>query len=126
MLRRAPRTPPDWRRLHALGLPEGSIRALLALMICGLVGPLHLPHIDVSAPAYLRDLLFIILGHYFASRRSAEEAPAPGPPPLFLPHGSVRLALIAGFVATAVVLQRRGALLPLGHNSASVTTLLVT
>lgn len=116
---------PDWRRLYAFGLPEGSIRALLALTVCGLIWALQLTRVDVAVPAYLRDLLFIILGHYFASRHAAEAAPAPGPPPLFLPNGSVRLALIAGFVATAVALQRRDALLPLGRTQASVTVLMV-
>lgn len=125
MTRRASHSSPDWRQFHALGLPEGSIRALLALMICGLIWALHLSRVDVPVPAYLRDLLFILLGHYFASRHAAEAAPGPGPPPLFLPRGSVRLALIAGFVATAVALQRRDALLPLGRTPASVTVLMV-
>ncbi len=30
-------SPVDWRRLHAMGLPAGSIRALLALLIFGTV-----------------------------------------------------------------------------------------
>lgn len=121
----APPPSPDWRRYHAYGMPEGSVRAALALLICGLIWALQLFHVDVAAPAYLRDLLFIILGHYFASRQSAESAPVPGPPPLFLPRGTVRLALIVGFGVTAVALDRQGALRPLGRTQASVTTMLV-
>lgn len=125
MTKRPAPAPPDWRRLHAFGLPGGSIRALLALMICGIIWALQLTRVDVPVPAYLRDLLFIILGHYFATRSAAESAPEPGPPPMFLPRGSVRLALIAGFIASAVALHRQDALLPLGRTSASVTILMV-
>ena len=76
-------------------------------------------------PDYLRDLLFIIMGHYFAARHRASEDPEPGPPPLFLPRGSVRLLLIAGSVAVAVLLFRRGQLTSLGRNPGVVTLLLV-
>src|SRR4051812_49339484 len=90
-----------WRRLHARGLPAGSIRALLALAIFATTWGLLVLKPSQEVPVFLRDLLFIIMGHYFAARRRTETAQEVGPPPLFLPHGSVRLLLIAGCVAVA-------------------------
>jgi hypothetical protein len=121
----APQRPVDWRRLHAFGLPSGSVRAVLALMVFGAIWGLLLARPDQEIPDYLRDLLFIILGHYFAVRGRADGAPEPGPPPLFLPVGTVRLVLIAGFAAVAVVLHRRGQVLPLGSHPGAVTLILV-
>src|SRR5215469_8333716 len=118
-------TPVDWRTVHALGLPSGSIRALLAILIFGTIWALLLVQPGAEVPDYLRDLLFIILGHYFAVRHRASEDPEPGPPPLFLPRGSVRFLLIAGSAAVAVLLFRRGHLIPLDRNPGVVTLLLV-
>jgi hypothetical protein len=119
-------TPPvDWRAVHAWGLPAGSIRALLAIGIFGTVWTLLLLQPGREIPDYLRDLLFIIMGHYFAARHRASEALEPGPPPLFLPRGSVRFLLIAGSIAVAVVLFRRHQLTALDQNPAVVTLLLV-
>src|SRR5262245_59920448 len=98
--------PVDWRTVHALGLPSGSIRALLAILIFGTIWAPLLTQPGAEIPAYLRDLLFIIMGHYFAARHLAPEDPEPGPPPLFLPRGSVRFLLIAGSIAVAVILFR--------------------
>src|SRR4051794_32368249 len=61
----------DWRRLHALGLPSGSIRALLALLIFATTWALLVLRPTREVPDYLRDLLFIIMGHYFAARSRA-------------------------------------------------------
>ncbi|MEJ7604617.1 MAG: hypothetical protein WKG01_42585 [Kofleriaceae bacterium] len=59
---------PDWRRIHAFGLPGGSIRGLLALAMFGAVWT-HLALVpDRRLPEYLQNLMFIILGHYFAAR----------------------------------------------------------
>lgn len=87
------------RPRHALGLPAGSIRAILALMVAGLfcvlilVSPLKEKVIPI--PPYLIYLLFMILGHFFAAHgvtisRAGVEQPAP----LYLPRGFVRLLLI--------------------------------
>jgi len=76
-------------------------------------------------PQYLNDLLFIILGHYFAVRGRTSSADEPGPPPLYLPRGSVRLLLVAGFVATAVLLHRQGRLLSKEDGPAVGTLLMV-
>ncbi|QDV38827.1 hypothetical protein [Tautonia plasticadhaerens] len=119
----------DWKGRHAFGLPPGSVRALLALLIAAtLCGTLALRP-DREVPAYLRDLMFIILGHYFAvrgrARGSPDEGEAGAPPPLYLPKGTVRLLLVLGFVAVAALLARRGRLAPIDENPGSVTLLLV-
>ena len=73
---------------YAFGLPGGSVRALLAMTIFGGIWAWMWLHPDTEIPAYVRDLMFIIMGHYFAARhRAGTEI---GPPPLYLPRGSVR------------------------------------
>ncbi len=118
-------TPVDWRRIHALGLPSGSIRALLAILVFATVWTLLLTRPSEEVPNYLGDLLFIIMGHYFAARRRVLEDHEPGPPPLFLPRGSVRLLLLAGSIAVAVLLFRRGQLTSIEQNPGVVALLLV-
>jgi hypothetical protein len=115
----------DWRRLHALGLPAGSVRALLAVLIFVTTWGLLVVRPNQEVPDYLRDLLFIIMGHYFAARRRSGPAEEPGPPPLYLPRGSVRLFLVAGSIAVAVLLFRRGRLTALDDNPGVVTLLLI-
>jgi hypothetical protein len=115
----------DWRRSHALGLPSGSIRALLAILIFATTWGFLVLKSSEEVPDYLRDLLFIIMGHYFASRRRADDAEQPGPPPLYLPRGSVRLILVMGCLAVAALLYRRGQLTALDKNPGVVTLLLV-
>ena len=121
-----PEVPIDWRKVHALGLPSGSIRALLAILIFATVWCSILVQPTREIPDYLGDLLFIIMGHYFAARRRAAEEPEPGPPPLFLPRGSVRLLLLAGSVLVAVLLFQRGQLTAVDRNPGVVTLLLVS
>jgi hypothetical protein len=96
----------------------------MALIVFGCLWAYLVLHPDREVPEYLRDLLFIILGHYFAvrSRQSAESAA--GPPPLYLPRGTVRVLLAAGFVVTTVLLYRQGRLLAVAQNPAVVTLLL--
>ncbi len=118
-------SPIDWRRVHALGLPSGSVRALLALAVFGTAWALILMRPGMEIPDYLRDLLFIIMGHYFAARHRASGAPEPGPPPLYLPRGSVRFLLIAGSIAVGVLLFRREQLSSLDRYPGVVTLLLV-
>jgi hypothetical protein len=115
----------DWRRVHALGLPAGSVRALLAILVFGTVWALLLLQPAAEVPDYLRDLLFIIMGHYFAARRRVSDSPEPGPPSLYLPRGSVRLLLVAGSVAVAAVLYQRGQLTAIDRNPGVMTLLLV-
>ena len=115
----------DWKRVHAMGMPAGSIRALLAVMIFATTWGLLLIRPGQEVPDYLSDLLFIIMGHYFASRSRADHGPAPGPPPLWLPSGTVRIVLIAGSAAVALLLYRRGTLSTPSKNPGVVTLLLV-
>ena len=98
-----------WRKLHAFGLPGGSIRALLAVMIfAGIWAALWL-HPEQRVPDYLQNLVFIIMGHYFAARGKKDSGPDPGPPPLFLPRGTIRYVLVLGFVAVtgALIYKQR-------------------
>jgi hypothetical protein len=111
----------DWRRLHALGLPAGSIRALLALLVFGTALGLLALRPGQEIPDYLRDLSFIIMGHYVASRRRAAQVVEPGPAPLYLPNGSIRLLLIAGTIAVGGLLYSRGQLTSPGTHPGVVT-----
>jgi hypothetical protein len=121
--------PVDWRRMHALGLPAGSVRALLAVLVFATVWGMLLVKPSQEVPDYLSDLMFVIMGHYFATRRrsTAVEAPGnePGPPPLYLPRGSIRLFLAAGSAAVAVLLYQRGVFFPIDRNPGVSTLLLV-
>jgi hypothetical protein len=122
-------TPNDWRRMHALGLPAGSIRALLAVLVFATVWGMLLVRPSQEVPDYLSDLMFVIMGHYFATRkRSAAievSGDEPGPPPLYLPRGSIRLFLAAGSAAVAVILYQRGVLTRIDRNPGVTTLLLI-
>ena len=114
-----------WRKVHALGLPQGSIRALLAVAVFATIWTLLAKQPDRDIPDYLRDLMFIIMGHYFAARsRSGGGEPA-GPGPLFLPRGTVRLILFGGFVAVGFILFRDGRFRDPMRNPGVVTLMLV-
>jgi hypothetical protein len=92
----APTSPPR----HALGLPAGSIRAVLTLMVVGLTCVLLLLPSRPNVPPYLIYLLFIGLGHFFAAHSSSIGRVAGQASPLYLPRGFVRLAVMAGLIAT--------------------------
>src|SRR5262245_66574110 len=76
-----------------LGLPAGSVRALLALMVMGMIWTLMLlpEEQHVKIPLYLFYLMFLILGHYFAAHGHTIRGPKTGPAsPLHLPRGTIR------------------------------------
>ncbi len=98
---------PTWSEQFAFGLPAGSIRALLAMAIIGSVGALTALHPSVPISDPFRDLSFLILGGYFAHRRSAHEPEVTGPSPLFLPKGLVRAILSVAILAVIVFMLRR-------------------
>jgi len=129
MERRETQTQIDWRSMHALGLPAGSVRALLAVLVFATVWGMLLVRPSQEVPDYLSDLMFVIMGHYFATRKRpaavAGLGEEPGPPPLFLPRGSIRLVLAAGSVAVAAVLYQRGVLTRIDRNPGVTTLLLV-
>ncbi|HEU5118236.1 MAG TPA: hypothetical protein VFT74_16580, partial [Isosphaeraceae bacterium] len=114
-----------WSELYPFGLPAGSVRALLTIGIVGTAWGLIVLHPDTALPGYLRDLLFLVLGHYFALRRGQGEPMEAGPPPLFLPRGSVRLLVVATFVATLVLVIRNGGLRRVDDTPAAYSLLLV-
>ncbi len=104
---RSPMSTAHWRELYAFGLPAGSVRALLALSILGTTAALIVLRPHSTIPDAFRDLTFLILGHYFALRRTAHEPEQAGPAPLFLPRGTVRFLIFAGFLTAIVLLMRR-------------------
>ena len=127
-----PASPDEIRRFvkthYAFGLPSGSVRALLALCIFGGIWGWMWIRPDVEVPSYLRDLMFIIMGHYFAARKEA--AVEVGPSPLYLPRGTVRSLLLLGFAALAggLIYQHRLAAKDDGHlrlSHAGVTLILI-
>jgi hypothetical protein len=101
------------------------VRAILAVAIIGSVWGLVVLRPDQEVPDYLRDLLFIILGHYFAVRSRSGTTDEAGPPPLFLPRGTIRGLLVLGFAVVAALLIRQRHLLPIGRNHGAITLLLV-
>lgn len=98
----------EWKRMHALGLPGGSVRALMALGLVGTVCGLLIRDPSSPLPEPLESLLFVVLGHYFAARGQAPDDPEGGPPPLYLPRGTVRVLLVAGLVTAGVFVVRAG------------------
>jgi hypothetical protein len=99
----APPPPPPTtpsRPRHPLGLPPGSVRALLTLMVLGTVWALlAMPaEKEIPVPLYLYYLTFLVIGSYFGTRSSAPRH-AGEAPPLYLPRGSIRLIIIVGFAA---------------------------
>lgn len=115
----------SYHQLYALGLPSGSIRALLAVIIFGGIWFWLCLRPEVEVPAFFRDLLFIIMGHYFASRTKGE--PRIGPPPLWLPKGTIRTILVMGFIFTGAVLFYQHRIIQEGRlNHAGLTLILVS
>ena len=95
-----------------LNLPRGSVRATATLATAGCCWMLVL--LNAPVPGYLLSLLLTIIGYYFGFRRKAKsaqsrilDASARVQEPLNLPGGSIRLVLILGFTACALVLWAR-------------------
>lgn len=116
----------DWRKTSALGLPPGSVRAALALVVMGGIWTWMLTRPATEAPSFLRDLMFIILGHYFAARQraSTDDDDGGAPPPLWLPRGTVRSIIVLGFVGVFAVLALKRNLAH-GRELNAATVLLV-
>jgi hypothetical protein len=104
-----------------LGLPRGSIRALLTLMIVAVVIAQLVRGREIEL--LWTETLMIAMAHYFASRRFIRLPPAEikrlvdegyielEARPLYLPSYSIRLMLIASFTAVGVYLYVHGRLL---------------
>ncbi len=99
-----------------LGLPNGSVRALLTLLVVAVV-IVEVGRGQEVGPLWTETLM-IVLAHYFTSRRFVNLSPevlrrleAEGhldaeSNPLHLPRHSIRILLIAAFVGLAVYLYR--------------------
>ncbi|MEZ5966256.1 MAG: hypothetical protein R3F56_20640 [Planctomycetota bacterium] len=116
---------PDWKRLHAFGLPGGSVRGLLAIAVAATVCAALVLSPQRQIPYYVQNVMFIVLGHYFAARHRPSLASDASPPPLYLPRGAIRFLLAIGFVAVAVLLFRQGRLLAIGDNPGVMSLFLV-
>lgn len=103
-----------------LHLPKGSVRALVTLTTAGICWLLILR--EKPVPDHLLGLLLAVIGYYFGFRRSGATVPATATlgedggtravvQPLFLPGGSIRFLLIAGFLVAAMVLINQGRIL---------------
>jgi hypothetical protein len=89
---------------YPLGLPPGSVRAILTLMIAGLFWMLTLvPQPEgappVHIPLFLFALLPMVLLFFAAHGKSIRPDGSKVRSPLFLPRGIIRLLLVAGFGA---------------------------
>src|SRR5262249_18350823 len=85
---------------HPLGLPAGSVRALLTLLVLIPIWVLMLlPKEKGQVPIGLYCLMFLVLGSFFAAHGQTIGHPTGGGSPLHLPRGSLRGLIILGFVA---------------------------
>jgi hypothetical protein len=103
-----------------LGLPAGSVRALLCLVIVSFLVLQTARGIRVDV--VWSEALMITLAHYFTTRRfvplsrelraklEAEGEIEPDESPLYLPKHSVRILLIAAFVGLGLYLHSHGRL----------------
>jgi hypothetical protein len=97
---------------YALGLPAGSVRAILAFGVLAaswliVLVPLRgktLPMVFI----YLQFLMVLILGHYFTAHGYTIGKRVSTRSPLGLPTGSVRILLILGYAGLAWYLYHRG------------------
>jgi hypothetical protein len=106
-------SPKDW---PPLGLPVGSVRALLTLAIVAVVVS-NLAQKREPDPLWIETLL-IALAHYFTSRRFVALPPGvvkrleqegvidKEQHPLFLPRHTIRTLILAAFAGLAVYLYR--------------------
>jgi hypothetical protein len=111
----APQPPPPQR--HALGLPAGSVRAILALCALGLLWlivlrplpgqaqPLGKQKMDLAF-VYLQLLMVLILAHFFTAHGHTIRPHPAAPSPLGLPRGSIRFLLLVGYLGLAWYLWR--------------------
>lgn len=87
---------------HPLGLPAGSVRAILALSVFGTAMILLVLQRPIDQNLWLANT--VVLAYYFATRQHGAAAEAAGPQPLGLPRGTVRWLMILSFTAATVYL----------------------
>jgi hypothetical protein len=92
-----------------LNLPRGSVRAIMALALLGILWAFMLMGREIPLP--LAFVTLVILGHYFGVRGAevpGGEGASGGKSPLYLPRGSVRTLIILGFAAVGALLWHQG------------------
>jgi hypothetical protein len=99
---------------HALGLPAGSIRALLAFGVLAYLWLLALrplyegkPPAEVKLPlafVYLQILMVLVLASFFAAHGGTIGSPISKRSPLGLPRGTIRGLLLLGYLGLAAFL----------------------
>jgi hypothetical protein len=99
-----PASQPVYQR-QALGLPAGSIRAILALGVLGLLWLFVWQYNEQQRPPlefiYLEYLMLLILASYFTAHGKTIGTQVSRRSPLGLPSGVVRVVLIAGYLGLA-------------------------
>lgn len=100
---------------HALGLPAGSVRAILALGVIGYLWVLALTPGKDGKPLmteehtslafmYLQVLMVLILAHFFVAHGKTIGPKVSRRSPLGLPRGVLRFALLGGYLGLAYYL----------------------
>ena len=103
---------PPLRKRHPLGLPAGSVRAILALLVLASLWAMTLfgsPALLAEVPLlylYLQYLMILIIAHFFAAHGNTIRTTPDEHSPLGLPRGFVRFFLLAGtFVGENALLR---------------------
>ncbi|HEV3080801.1 MAG TPA: hypothetical protein VGY66_13515 [Gemmataceae bacterium] len=91
----APSRPVPAMYRQPLGLPAGSVRAILTFIVLGLVWTVMLLPNSGEIPLYLYYLMFLCLGSFFAAHGHSISGPHS---PLYLPRGTLRILIILGFL----------------------------
>ncbi len=123
----APAPAPIMRR-HALGLPAGSVRALLALGVLGMLWAVALihPHGETVGEAEkrlptvllsLQVLMVLMLAHFFTAHGKTIGRTVSTAPPLGLPGGSIRFVLAIGYIGLCAFLLYNHADFELGRRT---------
>jgi len=91
---------------HALNLPAGSVRAILAFGVLGLLWLLVLYYTNQAKQLplifiYLQVLMVLILGHYFTAHGHSIGKHISTHSPLGLPNGTVRVLLVVAYAGLA-------------------------
>jgi len=93
---------------HALGMPAGSIRAILAFAVLGLLWFMALYHKPGEPPlldmqvrlafVYLNILMVLVLAHFFTAHGKSIGRHISTHSPLWLPTGFARVILLVGYI----------------------------
>ncbi len=87
-----------FRQRHALGLPAGSVRSLHILAIigitCAMLFVVPKTGEPLALPPYLIYLIFLLIGHFFASHGVTIANDPGNSSPLYIPGMLVRLLII--------------------------------